>query len=182
MGVKRAGPKCGTARLPLRREPFKYLLPTCTPITSFIMCYDLVWCMIGHSQRKRERRRLARSAMDRNPPKPHYPPRPSISTEPRNPQRQCPLFSPNFPAELRIQIYEAVLGDPNRFMHVIPFNDHSNWVGRRRCNNTNARDGPTFQHSCFGIVISSNRLSTQQMSVFESDDQLLALPLTCHRM
>jgi hypothetical protein len=139
-----------------------------------------MWCLRLFSGSDKHRR--SARTLPVTPPKPHYPPSPPISTELRNPQKECPLFSPNLPAELRIQIYEAVLGDSDRLMHVIPFNDHSNRVGRRRCDNTNPCDGPTWQHSCFGIVLSPNKHSSLHYRVFESDDQLLALLMTCHRM
>jgi hypothetical protein len=117
-----------------------------------------------------------------NPPKPQWPPRPPISIEPRNPQKSCPLFSPNFPAELRIKIYEVVLGDSDRFMHVIPFDDQSNRVGRRRCDNFHDDKLPTWQHSCFGRELSPNKHSCRYCFEFYSDDRLLAFLLTCHRV
>jgi hypothetical protein len=127
-------------------------------------------------------RQSSRGPQHTNPPKPQWLPRPPISTEPRNPQKTCPFFRPNFPAELRIKIYEAVLGDSDRFMHVIPFDDQSNRVGRRRCDNIHGDELPTWQHSCFGNVLTANKLSSRQRYEFWSDDRLLAFLLTCHRM
>ncbi|EAT79525.1 hypothetical protein SNOG_13198 [Parastagonospora nodorum SN15] len=88
---------------------------------SWEMCFTI--CCSTFFQptgRRRDRSRL----LPRNPPKRQHPPRPPISQEMRNEQAECPLFSPNFPAELRLSIYEAVLGDQHRLMHVIPFDDH----------------------------------------------------------
>lgn len=116
-----------------------------------------------------------------NSPKPQAPLRPPISQEPRNEQTKCSLFSPNFPAELRISIYEAVLGDRHRFMHVIPFDDQSNRVGRRRCEDT-ACEGPTWQHKCFGTWLERQGSSRKRNFTFHSSDQMLALLLSCHRM
>ncbi|KAF2463883.1 uncharacterized protein BDR25DRAFT_272402 [Lindgomyces ingoldianus] len=116
-----------------------------------------------------------------NSPKPQAPLRPPISREPRNEQTKCPLFSPNFPAELRISIYEAVLGDRHRFMHVIPFDDESNRVGRRRCEDM-ACEGPTWQHKCFGTWLERRRSSRKRKFTFHSSDQILALLLSCHRI
>jgi hypothetical protein len=152
----------------------------------FVYIFHLVppfkmWCIpllasCGHARKHRSPHRPT------NSPKPQFPPRPPISTEPRNPQKNCPLFGPNFPAELRIKIYEAVLGDSDQFMHIVPFDDQSNRVGRRRCDNTNGYELPTFQHSCFGAVLTPNKLSHYQEFEFWSCDRLLALLLTCHRM
>jgi hypothetical protein len=145
------------------------------------VCSELVWCILAMGQTKKRDKRWSPPQI-RNPPKPHYPPRPPISTEPRNQQRECPLFSPNFPAELRIKIYEAALGDSGRFMHVLPFDDQSNRVGRRRCDNIHESGGPTFQHSCFGRWLTPDKLYCERIFEFHSDDRLLALLLACHRM
>lgn len=88
--------------------------------------------------------------LPKNLPKLQYPPRPPISQDQRKEQVECPLFNPNFPAELRLIIYEAILGDEHRLMHVIPFDDQSNYVGRKRCIDTEC-EGPTWQHRCFGV-------------------------------
>jgi hypothetical protein len=127
-------------------------------------------------------RRGPKRPQRKNPPKPHWPPHPPISTKSRNPQQECPLFSPNFPAELRIKIYEAALGDSDRFMHVIPFDDESNRVGRRRCDNTHDGELPTWQHSCFGRKLAPDKRTCWHGCEFWSEDRLLAFLLTCHRV
>ncbi|KAF2803252.1 uncharacterized protein BDZ99DRAFT_399750, partial [Mytilinidion resinicola] len=48
------------------------------------------------------------------------PSKPPISLYPRHEQTQSPLFGKLFAAELRIFIYEAVLGDLIRPMHIVP--------------------------------------------------------------
>ncbi|KAF1962962.1 hypothetical protein CC80DRAFT_461435 [Byssothecium circinans] len=138
-----------------------------------------MWCLFLFRSRRSSRR--TRHPPPTNPPKPQAPLRPPISQEPRNEQTKCPLFSPNFPAELRISIYEAVLGDQDRFMHVIPFDDESNRVGRRRCEDT-ACKGPTWQHRCFGTWLERQGSSRIRKYTFHSSDQLLALLLSCHRI
>ncbi|KAF2681458.1 hypothetical protein K458DRAFT_309321, partial [Lentithecium fluviatile CBS 122367] len=63
--------------------------------------------------------------LSKNHRKPKDRPKPPISLQPRNQQSQSPLFGPQFPAELRVIIYESVLGHPTRLMHVVPFDDYS---------------------------------------------------------
>ncbi|KAH3914110.1 hypothetical protein HBH56_098890 [Parastagonospora nodorum] len=145
---------------------------------SWEMCFTI--CCSTFFQptgRRRDRSRL----LPRNPPKRQHPPRPPISQEMRNEQAECPLFSPNFPAELRLSIYEAVLGDQHRLMHVIPFDDQSNRVGRRRCIDT-AFEGPTWQHKCFGTWLERETSSRRRDYTFYSCDRYLALVLSCHRI
>ncbi|KAH4227128.1 hypothetical protein HBI06_105060 [Parastagonospora nodorum] len=136
------------------------------------MCFPLLF---GGCKRDRVR------SLPTNPPKPRFLPRSPISQELRNEQAECPLFSPKFPAELRLSIYEAVLGDMHRFTHVIPFDDKSNRVGRRRCKDI-ACEGPTWQHTCFGAWLSDEGSTRNQEYTFYSRDQLLNLLLSCHRI
>jgi hypothetical protein len=136
------------------------------------MCFPLLF---GGCKRDRVR------SLPTNPPKPRFLPRSPTSQELRNEQAECPLFSLKFPAELRLSIYEAVLGDMHRFTHVIPFDDKSNRVGRRRCKDT-ACEGPTWQHTCFGAWLSDDGSTRNQEYTFYSRDQLLNLLLSCHRM
>jgi hypothetical protein len=139
-----------------------------------------MWCLrlFGGSNNKRR----SPPPWPKNSPKAQAPSRPPISTKPRNPQKECPLFSPTFPAELRLKIYEAAIGNPDRYMHVIPFDDQSNRVGRRRCDNIHESGGPTFQHSCFGQWLTSDKLYSQRIYEFWSGDRILALVTVCHRM
>ena len=104
-----------------------------------------------------------------------------ISLQLRNEQVQSPLFSSNFPVELRLGIYEAVLGDQSRLMHIIPDDDGSGSVGRQRCEDPDC-DNPTWQHRCFGIWLEQNGSTRVRQRTFPSQDKLLALLLTCHRM
>ncbi|KAH3964650.1 hypothetical protein HBH70_126260 [Parastagonospora nodorum] len=143
---------------------------------SWEMCFTICCSMLFQpTGRRRDRSRL----LPRNPPKRQYSPRPPISQELRNEQAKCPLFSPNFPAELRLSIFEDVLGDKHRLMHVIPFDDQSGYVGRQRCIDT-ACEGPTWQHKCFGVWLSGS--SRRRVYTFNSRSQLLALLLSCHRI
>lgn len=141
----------------------------------------------GRAYRKydtRSRRRERRHYIPRSPPKPVAPQRPPIPLEPRGEQAQSPLFGPHFPVELRIIIYEAVLGDPNRLMHIVPYDDGSRYVGRRRCRDWTANDLPTWQHRCFGtfIITHGHVRARRRETMFGSGDWLLALLLSCHRM
>jgi hypothetical protein len=104
-----------------------------------------------------------------------------ISPQLRNKQSQAPLFSLNFPAELRLAIYEAVLGDQYRLMHIIPFDDGSGSVGRQRCEDEDCAN-PTWQHKCFGTWLEINGSALVRARTFPSQDKLLALLLTCHRV
>lgn len=140
------------------------------------MClYILCLCCGNYNKRWRPR------PLPRKPLKPDVPQRPPISLEPRSLQEQCPLFGPRFPAELRVKIYEAALGVLDRLLHIIPFDDQSNRVGRRRCEDT-AYGGPTSQHRCLGTWLSPKRTSRTRVFEFWPEDRLLACLLTCHRM
>jgi hypothetical protein len=132
--------------------------------------YDRIW--------KKKRRSVPPIV---NPRKPQAPLRPPISLQLRNEQAQCPLFSSRFPAELRVSIYEALLGDAERLMHIIPFDDSSGRVGRRRCADAES-EGPTWQHKCFGTYLHMNGSARKRQMTFESNDKLMALLLSCHRM
>lgn len=144
--------------------------------TAFTMC-----CLLGSQRSSRRNNRRAPRSFPKTTPKPPASLRPPISNELRNVQPNCPLFSPNFPAELRIRIYEDVLGDRHRVTHIIPFDDQSNRVGRRRCTDASC-SGPTWQHKCFGTWLEDQGSSRKRTFTFYSSDQLLALPLSCHRM
>jgi hypothetical protein len=141
---------------------------------------DLAFCCCCCMRRPRGRHQPTDLDLDMptNPPKPNFPRRTPISLQPRNEQTQSPFFSRNFPAELRVVIYEAVLGDSSRLTHIIPFNDGSGYVGRRRCEEPSF-SGPTWQHKCFGAYQSNDRA---RWGTFDSDDNLLSIILSCHRM
>lgn len=109
------------------------------------------------------------------------PPKSLISLQPRNEQAQSPLFGARFPAELRIIVYETVLGDPSRLLHLILFNDETGRVGHRRCEDQ-AHAGPTWQHRCFGTYLTMGISGRAVETFFYSNDKLLALLLSCHRM
>jgi hypothetical protein len=92
-------------------------------------------------------------------------------------------------AELRISIYESVLTDPERFLHICQNHRKRNTrhseraVAHHWCTD---RDSPfpTWQHACFG----EHTYNNAQMKVFASrpitttNDQLLSLLLSCRRM
>ncbi|KAF2635432.1 hypothetical protein P280DRAFT_473832 [Massarina eburnea CBS 473.64] len=113
--------------------------------------------------------------------KPQVPPKPPISLELRNQQAQSPLFGSWFPAELRIAIYEAVLGDLTRLTHIVPFSDGSERVGRRRCLDTGC-EYPTWQHRCFDKWWIRRGNGARREVVVWSSDKLLSMLLSCHRI
>ena len=136
----------------------------------FHWLYDKTW--------KKLRRRPRQCAKPQIPPAVQRPP---ISQQLRNPQTQSPLFGSNFPAELRLMVYEAVLGDAERLMHVIHFRDGSNRVGRQRCEDVES-NGPTWQHRCFGTYMTDNGNTLRRRHVFKTNDSFMAILLSCHRM
>ncbi|ORY11550.1 hypothetical protein BCR34DRAFT_325393 [Clohesyomyces aquaticus] len=143
----------------------------------FNFCFPGLLCCLFFPAPRKQRG----TPMKRNPKKLYFPRKPPVSLEPRNEQTQSWLFGSRFPAELRIAIYEAVLGDPNLLMHIIPFDDFSERVGRQRCEDAESA-GPTWQHTCFGTRLEINPASIVRKSEFWSDDKLLALLLSCHRI
>ncbi|KAF2653294.1 hypothetical protein K491DRAFT_718128 [Lophiostoma macrostomum CBS 122681] len=114
----------------------------------------------------------------KNPRKPKYRRKPPISLQPRNEQIQSLLFGPRFPAELRVVIYEHVLGDSSRLMHIIAYKDSSGYVGRRRCEDVDFA-GPMWQHDCFKSYHSKD---PARQGTFDSEDNLLSIILSCHRI
>lgn len=114
-------------------------------------------------------------------PKPRAPPCSPIDPNPRISQFQLTLFSPHFPVQLRLQVYELVLGDITRLMHIIPFDDGSNRLGRRRCGDVNIK-APTWQHRCFETWVQRERSARVRQQSFRSSDRLLALCLSCRMM
>ncbi|KAF2444645.1 hypothetical protein P171DRAFT_431447 [Karstenula rhodostoma CBS 690.94] len=104
-------------------------------------------------------------------------------------QVQSPLFG-KLSAELRIPIYAAVLGDPERFLHIcLNKKDKKNKKRRRlahwRCTNLESPH-PTWQHSCFGeervLSPSGTFVTIHHRAVTTTEDQLLALLLSCRRI
>lgn len=115
------------------------------------------------------------------PSKPQGPKYPPIPHTPRNPQTACPLLRPRFPLELRLAIYEAVLSDPTRLMHIVPFTDGSNRIGRRKCLVPESEQ-PTMQHKCFGRWLVNGGAELREIFTFDEWDQQLGLVLSCHQM
>lgn len=116
-----------------------------------------------------------------NPPRPPAPRRPPIALHPRHDQLQSPLFSTGFSAELRILIYEAVLGDPVRPMHIVPYEDGSKRVGHYRCEDMGS-PYPTWQHKCFGIWHDEVRRARCYRPMPYTNDEMLAFLLSCRLM
>jgi hypothetical protein len=100
-------------------------------------------------------------------------------------QKECPLFS-KLSAELRILIYEAVLTDRSRFLHIC-MNRRQRKAKRRVrpvahfwCTDQDS-PFPTWQHACFGESVKP----LEQMMAFcfrpitTTDDHLLSLLLSC---
>jgi hypothetical protein len=101
-------------------------------------------------------------------------------------QVQSPLFG-KLSAELRIPIYSAVLGDPERFLHIClnKKDKKRRRLAHWRCTNLESPH-PTWQHSCFGeervLSPSGTFITIQHRAVTTTEDQLLALLLSCRRM
>jgi hypothetical protein len=104
-----------------------------------------------------------------------------------NPQLQSPLFG-KLSAELRILIYQYVLGDPERYMHICfnmrqtEFDKRVRPVAHFRCIDMDS-PFPTWQHACFGQTLKDTpHYFPVQRVITETDDKLLALLLTCRLM
>lgn len=98
-------------------------------------------------------------------------------------QLQCPLFE-KLSAELRLFIYEFVLGDHTRLLHICKNLDSRRSVAHYRCTDTDS-PYPTWQHACFGeerIVVPGKYSSLHSRANTETDDNLISLLLTCRRM
>jgi hypothetical protein len=102
-------------------------------------------------------------------------------------QLQSPLFG-RLSAELRVSIYEAVLGDPERFLHIClnKKNKKMRRVAHWQCTEMDS-PFPTWQHYCFGGEPSldeegrpTGRLKFRPITI--TDDQLLAILLSCRIM
>lgn len=110
-------------------------------------------------------------------------PETSISLHSIDAQHQSPLFG-KLSAELRILIYEAVLGDPVRPMHIVPCNDWDvvpvkQLVAHQRCIDMDSAY-PMWQHKCFLWYMEDGHQTLQNRPC--STDKLLALLLSCRRM
>ncbi|KAF2117948.1 hypothetical protein BDV96DRAFT_406594 [Lophiotrema nucula] len=98
---------------------------------------------------------------------------------PVEPQDKCLLIA-KLPKELRLLIYEAVLVEQDRPMHIVPHDDSSGRVGHKRCTDR-ASEAPVWQHQCYGRWAEPG-IGIVHLPFPPSDDQLLSLPLTCRLM
>lgn len=108
-----------------------------------------------------------------------------------NSQPLCPLFN-KLSGELRIWIYQSILTDPHRFLHIIKNGSPQIGEGgtRRRavahywCEDI-ASAFPAWQHSCYGESLDVKPGMSPVFvtrSITETSDRLLSLLLTCRRM
>lgn len=177
------------------KNSLKKSLTNCVCSILLAPCVCLAWlafkcgCLSFSNGRPSRETRRSLITLPKNVSKPQLPPGPPISRTARNEQVSCLLFKPDFPLEMRNMIYEAVLGDPNILMHIIPFEDGSNRVGRRRCYPPDYDGGygrGPRRHICYDDYLRSLYYCEPPKLVEEYEahcrDQLLALVLTCHRM
>ena len=100
-------------------------------------------------------------------------------------QHQSPLFGKLSP-ELRNIVYTDVLGDPNRFLHIcLNIQKKCRRVAHWRCTDMES-PYPTLQHCCFGqevpIKNEGRACNVYPRVITLTDDQLLALLLSCRRV
>lgn len=98
------------------------------------------------------------------------PPQISINAQPQS------LLFRKLSIELRIIVYQAVLGDLARYTHIFQLLDGSGLIGHVRCYDVQSLF-PTWQHKCFGYR-REGQLTVLKL-VPRSEDKLLALLLTC---
>jgi hypothetical protein len=126
-------------------------------------------------------RRFLEQALRRNktvpPTEPDGPPPSYVMTEPANAQRQCTLFNV-LSADVRMLIYEAVLSDPGRLLHVTFYNgaQKRKGMGHWRCVDEES-PYPTWQHKCFGLWVEGNRGHRRREP--RSNSNLVSLLLAC---
>ncbi|KAF2867469.1 hypothetical protein BDV95DRAFT_180536 [Massariosphaeria phaeospora] len=102
-----------------------------------------------------------------------------------NAQQECPLFS-KLSAELRIPIYEAVLTDRDRLLHICMNRREGKEkrtvrpVAHIWCTDQES-PFPPWQHACFGESVEDLAYETVfcSRSTTTTDDQLLSLLLSC---
>jgi hypothetical protein len=132
---------------------------------------------------------------------PKYPPAWPLCSDdhpkPRiNPQTQSPLFTV-LSAELRIQVYQAVLTDPPRFLHIIKnrfparhgLQKLKKKVPERRVAHYWCTDMespyPTWQHVCYGESLDPTSpipRTFHRRPITETNDKLLSLLQTCRQV
>jgi hypothetical protein len=105
-----------------------------------------------------------------------------VPKAPTNPQLHSPLFG-KLSTELRLIIYEAVLTDPTRFLHICQTKGDTS--SRRQiahvwCTDTHSRF-PTWQHSCFGDIM-RNGTNPSHVRITQTDDKLLSPLFSCRAM
>ena len=96
-------------------------------------------------------------------------------------QKQCVLFG-KLSAEVRLLIYEEVLADPQRLLHVLhvtPIGGRPAKLGHWRCE-TPRSESMVWQHACFGLW---NEGEFQHVrDAYYTNGDLLSLLLTCRLM
>jgi hypothetical protein len=129
-------------------------------------------------------RRLLRSAFARKPAtEPQQvalSPPPHIAIGLAICQTRCAFFV-RLSAEIRLIIYEAVLSDPDRLLHIVSYRGrlHQPGLGHWHCEDAESLF-PTWQHTCYGMRAEEGGMSWRKEP--RSNSNLMSLPLTCRLM
>ncbi|KAF2820118.1 hypothetical protein CC86DRAFT_361784 [Ophiobolus disseminans] len=129
--------------------------------------------------------------------KPPYPPAWPLQDEQHpkpqmNAQEQCPIFA-KLSAELRVMVYEAVLIDSSRYLHICTNRRSKRERRGRRAVRSNAhfwcieQDSPfpTWQHAgCYGewLEPTPHYSTVHTRPITTTDDKILSLLITCRRV
>jgi hypothetical protein len=135
--------------------------------------------------------RKLRGAYAHSPYPPAWPLSDASHARPQmNSQQNCPLFK-QLSGELRAMIYQAVLTNPQRFLHIIrnvlrqaKRKSNQRRVAHYWCEDM-ASPFPTWQHSCYGesVHVEPGKYTLFcPRSITETSDGLLSLLLTCRLM
>ena len=82
-------------------------------------------------------------------------------------------------AELRLLVYEDVLTDSTRLLHISPYPVRGDGMGHWRCEDADSPHS-TWQHTYFGIFETNSRIRHRVEPC--SNDNLVNLLLVCRRM
>ncbi|KAF2826894.1 hypothetical protein CC86DRAFT_406137 [Ophiobolus disseminans] len=93
-------------------------------------------------------------------------------------QKQSRLFN-LVSADVRLLIYEAVLADPDRMLHIVSYrgNRHRPCMGHWQCDDAES-PLPTWQHSCYGIWTPESG-GTYRRREPRSNSNLVSMLLAC---
>ncbi|KAF2855527.1 hypothetical protein T440DRAFT_550918 [Plenodomus tracheiphilus IPT5] len=140
------------------------------------MCCPRYWFNSPPKRRNRGAGSVARMPKPRND---DGTPRAALPAATPLSQLEPPLFG-KLSAELRVAVFEYVLGDEVLPLHVVPYDDRSGRVGYQRCYDGDCRL-PMWQHRCFGWWQGTDESDTQVCHMVGgwNREKLLALSMTC---